>query len=174
MIMTKALIFFTVLLTASASGQGRTAVQRLVFKVSQINKGGFSRLPHDDQRDDAKQQGSKENSEKGSKQNSEKGSKENSEKEASVARTSFSWVSTSDGKKVSIQTTGSSRIIVIGGASANTTADAIVQNTTAAGLTLSTIAKSGSIDLAICREPVEQNGAADDVISRIVSTLTSS
>lgn len=156
--MNKLLFILTVLLTTAATAQNNLAVQMLVFEVPQINKAGFSILPFNDLQDRARGRLQKGGVDAG----------------VPVATTSFKWVSTTDGKKVSFQTTGASKVLILGRSSAHDAHEFAVHNTTAIDVTLSTIGKSGSIDLEICREPEVKGDTPEGNISKIVYTLTSS
>lgn len=156
--MAKALFFLTILSAMTASAQSNLAVQTLIFRVCQINKAGFSIVPPYQLSDDA-----------GTRVNGD-----NPSEPVPVATTSLRWVSTSDGKKISFQSTGGSRIVIVGRSSSKNPHGFAVQNAMAAEVTLSTVGKSGSIDLAICRDPAGKGASSDETISKIVYTFTSS
>ena len=153
-LMAKALFFLTLMTTMTAAAQSNRGVQTLIFQVCQINKAGFSLMPSNGLNDGSQ--------------------KDNAAGQVPLAMTSLKWVSTSDGKKISFQSTGSSKIVILGRASSEQSHDFAVENTTAAEVTLSTIGKSGSIDLEICRGPADKGASSEETISKIVYTFTSS
>ncbi len=157
-VMAKALLLMTIFATMTVAAQNNVAVQSLILNVFNINKAGLSHLPLDHLPDRGKS-------------GSPKGKLAGA---VPLAATSLNWVSTSDEKKISLEATGNTMVVILGGSSTKNVEGVALRNTKAAGATLTTIGKSGSIDLEICIDPAAERASSEEDISKIVYTFTNS